>query len=217
MGRSAIALVIAALFSTAAPAQDDCPCWIPDAATIATVDTKIRDRQLPLGNIDSYVRYYAGVTGSQGIDRFILGKLVPRSSNETPGIQVAEGKVPPLQGDGCISRSNSDGRWVQLRCARPGAWSPSAVEIADLEHALRRNGAKWIDKLDDYARHYAGVTDGDKAIIAGVLVMGFDDKPGLYIESEAELPTILDGGCNVVDVRYVPSTKTITARCHGEA
>jgi hypothetical protein len=217
MRRSAIALTIATLFSTAAPAQDDCPCWIPNAATVATVEAKIRVRQLPLGSIDNYVRYYAGVTGSGGVDRFIWGKLVPRRSNETPEIQVAERKLPPLQGEGCISRSDSAGRGVQLRCARLGAWSPSATEIAELEQALRRNGAKGIDKLDGYARHYAGVTEGDERIIAGVLLMGFDYTPGLYVESEAELPTISDGGCSVVDVRYVPSTKTITAQCHGDA
>jgi hypothetical protein len=65
-----------------------------------------------------------------------------------------------------------------------------------------------------YARHYAGVTRGGRKIIEGVLVAAVDatafvahkgeGRAGTYIESEAELPMIDDGGCSVVNVTCDP-------------
>jgi hypothetical protein len=90
---------------------------------------------------------------------------------------------------------------------------PSDGQIAELEGALRQKGVRLLD----YARHYAGVTEVDLRIIRGIFVAGdfSDEKPGIYIESDAELPAIADGGCGVVHVRYVPSNKELTSRCGG--
>jgi hypothetical protein len=89
--------------------------------------------------------------------------------------------------------------------------------MADLEDALARTAITGTREWTAYARHYAGVTRGDRRIIEGVFV-AFDkdsERPGKYVESEAELPKIFDRGCSVVRVMYDPSAKAITAQCNG--
>jgi len=173
-------------------------------------------REIDSGSLDRYVRYYGGVIRSWDSRRGIQGKMVPLGGNDIPGIQIVNGKMPPLQGEGCVSGSDTDGRWLYFRCARPGAWTPSDAQIAELEDALLRSGPQGI-RWTSYARHYAGLTVRDQRVIEGILVASFDkdQKPGIYIESEAELPMIADGGCGVVGVMYYPSTKTIIAKCNG--
>ena len=87
--------------------------------------------------------------------------------------------------------------------ARFGLSSPSLVEKPLI--------------LQDYARHYAGVTEGDRRIIVGVFVIQrlLDETAGIYIVSDAELPRISDGGCSVITVRYDPSSKQIRSQCNG--
>jgi len=225
-------LGLAAVFSTAALGEDECRCWTPDAQQVAAVEAITASRSLPLGSLDRYVRYYAG-TISHG-RRFIGGKLVPASSDDVPGVHIVEGRMPPLRGDGCVTNSEpGHGTWVHLNCARPGAWTPSDRQIAELEGLLRfpvtlgglfrpgglsnpSPGEKGL-VLHDYARHYAGVTEGDRRVIVGEFVAAgwFDEIAGIYIGSDAELPHIADGGCGVVTVRYDPSTKEIKSRCNG--
>jgi hypothetical protein len=215
---SAVLLSIAAFGSTAALGEDDCRCWTPSAQDIAALEARIKVSPTPLGSLDRYVRYYGGVIRSGDSRRVIQGKLVPPSGNDIAGIQVVTGKMPPLQGEGCVSGSDTGGRWLYFRCARPGAWTPSDAQIAELEDALLRSellhGIGWTA----YARHYAGLKVGDRRpVIVGVLVASFneDERPGIYVESEAELPMIADGGCGVVGVTYDPSARAIMAGCNG--
>jgi hypothetical protein len=120
--------VFAAVFATAARGGDDCRCWTPGGADIAAVEAKIAGRRLPLDSLDRYARYYAGATDNGR--RFIQGKLVPIGGNDTPGIHVVEGRMPLLQGEGCITHSESGGPGLSIRCARPGSWTPSNSQIA---------------------------------------------------------------------------------------
>jgi hypothetical protein len=149
-------------------------------------------------------------------------KLVPLGDNAKPGIHVVEGKMPPLQGEGCIG--GFDSNYLRFYCARPGAWTPIDAQIAELEDALGQSEYRWQWRrnLERYARYYAGVTEGDRRIILGLFetesikimdLIGL--KPGIYIVSEVEFPGISDGGCNVINVRYDPLDKKLAARCNG--
>lgn len=206
-------LGFAAVFATAALGEDDCRCWTPDAAQIAAAEAKIGGRPLPLGGLDQYARYYAGTIHSGR--RFIRGKLVPAGGNEAPGFHIVEGRMLPLEGEGCVTNSEPEGgSWVYLRCAHPGAWTPNDRQIAELERLLRlpKNGGL----LQDYARHYAGVTENDRRIVVGVFANPewHNETAGIYIASEAELPMVFDGGCGVITVRYDPSTKQMRSWCN---
>ena len=125
---SVVLLSIAAFGSTVALGEDDCRCWTPSAQDIAALEARIKVSPTPLG-LDQYVRYYGGVIRSGDSRRLIQGKLVPPGGNDMPGIVVVRGKMPPLQGEGCVSCSDTDGRWLYFRCARPGAWTPSVAQI----------------------------------------------------------------------------------------
>ena len=207
-------LGFAAAFATAALGEDDCRCWTPDAEQIAMVEAKIGGGPLPLGGLDRYARYYAGAIDSGR--SFIRGKLVPAGGNEAPGIHIVEGRMLRLQGEGCVTNSEpGSGRWLYLRCAHPGAWTPNYRQIAGLEGLLRLPEKGSL--LQDYARYYAGVTEGDRKIIVGEFVIpGWQNEPaGIYIASDAELPHVSDGGCGVITVRYDPSTKDSRSKCNG--
>jgi hypothetical protein len=98
-------------------------------------EAKIGGRPLPLGGLDRYARYYAGTIDSGR--RFIRGKLVPARGNEAPGIHIVEGRMLPLQGEGCVANSEpGGGPWLYLRCAHPGAWTPNDGQIAELEGGI---------------------------------------------------------------------------------
>src|SRR6516165_8568913 len=107
-------LGLAAVFARTAFAEGDCRCWTPNAKQIAAADAKIRGRALPLGGLDRYARYYAGTIGSGR--KFIRGKLVPAIGNEAPDIHIVDGRMPPLEGEGCVTNSEpGDGPWLYLR------------------------------------------------------------------------------------------------------
>jgi hypothetical protein len=127
-----ILLGFAYVFSTAALGEDDCRCWTPSAEDIATVETKIAERPLPLGSLDRYARYYVGTIESDRRIRRIQGKLVPVSDNEPPGVHILEGSIPPLQGEGCIAQTGPEvGSGLALRCVRPHSIS---ISISSINH-----------------------------------------------------------------------------------
>jgi hypothetical protein len=73
--------------------------------------------------------------------------------------------------------------------------------------------------LQDFARYYAGVTEGDHRIVTGVLlvpVYGADWTAGIHIVSDIYFPIMFDAGCGFVKVRYDPSSKEISSRCSEE-
>jgi hypothetical protein len=212
----------AAIFATAARGDDDCRCWTPGGADIAAAEAKIAaaeakaGRRLPLGSLDRYARYYAGVTDNNG-RRYIQGKLVPVGGNDTPGIHVVEGRMSPLQGEGCITLQLLDPSSIRMiRCARPGSWTPSDGQIAELEGLLPH--FRDYVYAQDYARYYWGVTEDDHRIVIGALIVpapGTGWTPGIHIVSDVYFPMMNDGGCGFVTVRYDPSSKEISSRCNG--
>jgi hypothetical protein len=205
---------IAIVYSTAVLGQGDCPCWTPNAQQIAVIEEKIAAKPMPLGSLDRYARYYAGVTETIGDRRFIRGKFVPLGPHEASSVHIVEGKMPSLQGEGCISSSEpAYDRWFYFACARPGAWTPTGAQITKLEDTLRQQRGRGPEYAE-YARHYAGVVEGDRRIIRGELVKR-DETPGIYVESEAELPLISDGGCSVIHVRFEPLSNELEWRCEG--
>jgi hypothetical protein len=158
------------------------------------------------------VRYYVGTTDNGR--RFIQGKLVPIGGNDTPGIHVVEGRMLPLQGEGCITYSEPGGSGLSIKCARPGAWTPNDSQIAELEGLLQLPDKYY--HLQDYARYYAGVTEGDRRIVVGVFLVpiyGIYWTPGIHIVSDINFPRVFDAGCGFVNVRYDPSSKEISTRC----
>jgi len=101
--------------STAALGEDDCRCWTPSIEDVAALEARIKDRPTPFGELDRYVRYYGGIIGSGDRRRFIMGKLVPPTGIDAPGIQIVAGKLPPLQGEGCVS--NTDDGFISVALA----------------------------------------------------------------------------------------------------
>jgi hypothetical protein len=215
MRLSIFLLGCAAIFATGARGDGDCRCWTPSPEDIAAVEAKIAGRQtLPLGSLDRYARYYAG-TISRRDSRYIQGKLVPIGGNDAPGIHVVEGGVlPPLQGEGCVTDAASEGPGLSIKCARPGPWPPSDQQIAELEGLLQLPEKHY--HLQDYARYYAGVTEGDRRIVIGVFLIPLYRTywtPGIHIVSDVYFPIAWDAGCALVNVRYDPSSKEISSRC----
>jgi hypothetical protein len=205
MRKSIPLLSIALAVSTAAQAQDDCGCWTPNAQQIAAFEEKIATKAMPLGSLDRYARYYAGAV-SRDL-RFIQGNFVPLGGNETPGVHVVQGKMEPLQGEGCIgSFSPNIERVFFFDCV----WTPSDSQIAELESLMRQ---QYVDNTR-YGRHYAGVVEGDRRVIRGIFVKGFNMPPGIYVESAVKLPAIADRGCSVINLKFDPSNKKLDWRCN---
>jgi hypothetical protein len=193
---------MAAAYSTTVLGEDDCRCWTPDAQQIASMEQQIATKPLPLGSLDRYARYYAGAVNRDL--RFIQGNFVPLGGNETPGVHIVEGKMQPLEGEGCIGSFAPDiERMFFFDCV----WTPSDAQIAELEDLLGHYAS--------YARHYAGVVEGERRIIRGILVKGDKKPPGIYVESAVELPGIADGGCRVINVKFDPSNKKLDWWCNG--
>jgi hypothetical protein len=158
-------------------------------------------------------RYYAGTTDNGR--RFIRGKLVPIGDNDTPGIHAVEGRMP--QGEGCITYSGSGGSELSIKCACPGAWPPSDRQIADLEGLLQLPPEKYF-VLQDYARYYAGVTEGDRRIVIGVFLVpmyGADRTAGIHIVSDFYLPRtiVFDAAVPLSTCGTTRQVKEIISRC----
>jgi hypothetical protein len=188
--------------------------WIPSAAEIAAMEAKMEKSRLPLGSLDRYARYYAAFA-KNGV---IFGKLVPAGGNDLPGVHLIEqSKLPVLATEGCVTVFVADSaRVTSFNCARPGAWTPSDAQVAELEDLLQHHGGP---KLEQHDRHYSGVTKDGRKIIQGDFLA---DDPrhrieprGIHIHSEVESPHMADGGCGFVMITYNPSTKVITWQCNG--
>jgi len=200
--------------------------WTPSQEQIADFE-----RSISSVDIDKrYARFYAGLNfGTVSFhnktfpDLWIQAQFIPLRPGEIPSIHIiGNAKLPPLKSEGCIASDRlspqpTARRPINLRCSAPGIWTPSDVEIADLERNLiLPNGAYAIER---YSRHYAGVTSGDKPMIRAVYVFTgdtFEYSPGTFIESDVEIPTISDGGCRVIAILYDPvAQRAIFIECNG--
>ena len=104
------------------------------------------------------------------------------------------------------------------------SWTPDSATIQKLEVAAAK--ADWgpqshhqpAASIDTYARFYAGTIEGGHHIVRGVFTSrSLRPAKGVHIVSTmGQLPMIMDGGCNVVDVNYdADSDQIIYIRCHG--
>lgn len=213
------AVLMAASKVTAA--EDNCACFTPTVEQIAAFEERVAELPEP---IYRYARYYAGwllppetVNGQTVMRRRIQGQFVPLKASEASAVHIVEGRrLPPLRGEGCIANVDippqNDAFLLFPRCNRPGGWTPGAAEIADLERrVVLPQGAR---PLDRYARHYAGVTDSGVRLIRAVFLDFAEGTPGINVESEIELPLIVEDGCAAIDVEYNPETKLSSVRCH---
>jgi hypothetical protein len=185
------------------------------------MEAQMESRGTPPGGLDRYARYYAGVIdsfdGMQGGEfktistRIIRGRLVPAEDNDPPGVHVVEGEMPLLAGEGCAV-TFTVGRKLSFRCARPGAWTPTAAQVAEVEASFGRQ----MRDFDEYARHYSGVTEGGRLVIRGVILRGSANQSGVYVHSEAESPIVFDRGCSVKQLTYDPSSKKLTSKCNDD-
>lgn len=103
-------------------------------------------------------------------------------------------------------------------CAReplqPVNQAPTMQVMADLERALIL--PKGAYPLSKYTRHYAAVNRGGRTMVRGVLVGG---PSKVVIETvKSDLPVIMDGGCDVVNVLYdTKMHKIVNVFCNGYA
>jgi hypothetical protein len=117
--------------------------WTPGPEEIAAMEAKMEGRLMPLGSPDRYARYYVGVIESFDAmrggedrtisDRTIQGSWVSAEGNDLRGVHVVEGRMPLLAGEGCVTLFDAGrGQLRYFRCARPGAWTPTDAQVADL-------------------------------------------------------------------------------------
>ena len=86
--------------------------------------------------------------------------------------------------------------------------------IAYVETHLRM--PKGTAPLKAYARYYSQ----HKGILYAVYALPYKNaygSAGIHSVPYDQLPLVMDGGCNFVDVTFVPRLKGIGAECHGEA
>jgi len=75
---------------------------------------------------------------------------------------------------------------------------------------------KAAHRLGEYSRYY-GQKDG---IVTGVYLLEFEPgaPKGIHIMGSADdLPGVMDGGCAVITVTYVPANHYLKAECNGLA
>jgi hypothetical protein len=69
--------------------------------------------------------------------------------------------------------------------------------------------------ISSYARYYARIIDNDRDVLIGVFLLG-SSTPGIRLVSRDNLPSILDGGCTVVTVKFdLASGAFLGGRCNG--
>jgi hypothetical protein len=217
-----VAAAVLLVSATATAQTDNCRCFTPNAEQIADLESRIMRLSEP---IEHYARYYAGLVfptamykGGAVIPLRIKVEFVPLKPGEQSAVHIVEGKLSPLQGDGCVANvgiAPVPQKVVQLLCAKPGGWTPGNEQIAELEANLML--PRGVAALDRYARHYAGVTVSGMRFIRGVYTnFPGTNPPGIYVASEVELPSIADGGCGIVSFQYFPETKEFArVSCNG--
>ena len=91
---------------------------------------------------------------------------------------------------------------------------PSAKEVTALENSIKMPpGAA---KINSYRRYYALGDDVSSSMIWGIYIRS--PNPGVSIVARDSFPSVSDGGCSVVHVRYSRVERKITvAICAGLA
>lgn len=113
-----------------------------------------------------------------------------------------------------------------------GTWTPDARMLAALESQVRTpaGAPDSIHPMADYARFYLGVMIKGQRMVRGELVLAprecsaphrdvgllCEYRAGLYVNQP--LPSIFDGGCEIVNLLYDPAAgRIVWLRCNGVA
>jgi hypothetical protein len=98
--------------------------------------------------------------------------------------------------------------------AAESAWGPDRKVIEEIEHTVSLPaGAKPIVQ---YSRYYAGAMRHGVRVVVGTWITGLDVSR--IVPSEADLPVIYDGGCDIVNIEYdVKRHRFIKIYCNGVA
>jgi hypothetical protein len=102
-----------------------------------------------------------------------------------------------------------------MRCvAAQPTWSPDRQIIDELERTVTLPaGAKL---LKQYSRYYAGTVRNGVRVVVATYISGLDVSR--IVGSEAALPGVLDGGCDIVNVEYdVKRHRFVQVFCNGVA
>ena len=109
----------------------------------------------------------------------------------------------------------------------PNEWKPDMDAIANVDRlALQFQIPEEFGSLKNYARYYWGTVQGGHRVIEGSLLspqlaafaaIGKDELGKANIGPENSAPSIADGGCTMVFVRYdVDAGKIVEQRCNFE-
>ncbi|WP_303832298.1 hypothetical protein [Asticcacaulis taihuensis] len=116
--------------------------------------------------------------------------------------------------------------WAFLASSASAQFYLRDFEAPPLSEAEMNAGIAYIESnikmpdgayaLTDYGRYYAQ----ERGIVYAFYAKpwgGEGWKPGVHVVAYDDLPGVMDGGCDFIDVVYVPSNKAIFAECHGLA
>jgi hypothetical protein len=213
--------------------------WTPGADQIGAMEAQIAEQSLPLGGLDRYTRYYAGVGRRNSLDgyvesnagvaidhgrlplflrfespggsrvRRILGTLIPAGGDDLPGVHI-EQRPARLMAEGCVAAFDADRTQLTSFKCGPGDSTPAVAQVTELEDLLRQHGGP---KLEDYRRYYFLLVmhDGRK-VIYGDLLPASSFEAGVYFGRSPVI--VFDGKCTDFDtVWYDPSSKIAAWQC----
>lgn len=103
---------------------------------------------------------------------------------------------------------------VKFTDAAERVWMPSLKQIKNMESVMVM--PENAPQLTRYKRYYSGIVENSEKIIVGILVVD-NHSATINIVNPRALPQVLDGGCDVVNIRYsVAKKKILTIFCNGE-
>jgi hypothetical protein len=71
--------------------------------------------------------------------------------------------------------------------------------------------------LNTYVRHFAGVAIEERRVVVGTFLQD-PDGAGVRIVDLKKMPKVLDGGCDVINLKYdIERKKVLELFCNGEA
>lgn len=99
--------------------------------------------------------------------------------------------------------------------AADGSWTPSKTLVSEVEASLKMPPNAF--PLNTYVRYFAGEVADDRRLIVGTFLHD-PENAGIRIVEREKIPEVLDGGCDVVNLKYDIERKEVLALfCNGEA
>jgi hypothetical protein len=108
-----------------------------------------------------------------------------------------------------VACSGSSGAAAQ----RP--WTPTMALVSEVEASLELPEGAF--PLNTYVRHFAGVAIEERRVVVGTFLQD-PDGAGVRIVDLKKMPKVLDGGCDVINLKYdIERKKVLELFCNGEA